>query len=75
MDNAKRYKDVGYYMRLPYTIHLTPDPEGGYAISIPLLPGCISQGENVMDAMNMIRDAQWQWITVALQDGVEIPEP
>lgn len=75
MDNVKRYKDVEYYMKLPYTIHLTPDPDGGYAIAIPLLPGCISQGENAQDAMNMIKDAQRQWIITALEDGIEIPEP
>ena len=31
-----------------YTIVLDPDPdEGGYTVTVPALPGCITQGETV----------------------------
>lgn len=67
---------VGRYLALPYRIELTPDPEdGGFVVSIPDLPGCISQGETVEEAMEMIRDAQRGWLTVALEHGDPIPEP
>ncbi len=40
-------KDFEYYLSLPYKIVLYPSSEGGYAIEIPELPGCLSQGQTV----------------------------
>jgi antitoxin HicB len=68
-------KTLDYYMSLPYGIILNPSPEGGYAIAISDLPGCISQGETVEEALVMIEDAKRGWIEIALEDGIEIPEP
>lgn len=68
-------KDLAYYLRLPYTIQLHPSPEGGYAVSIPELPGCISQGDTIEDALAMIEDAKRCWLEVALEEGHPIPEP
>ncbi|MDI6915732.1 MAG: type II toxin-antitoxin system HicB family antitoxin, partial [Desulfitobacteriaceae bacterium] len=42
---------------------------------IPDLPGCISQGETVEEAVSMIEDAKRGWLEVALEQGAEIPEP
>ena len=47
---------VAYYMSLPYRVELIPD-EGGWFVSIPDLPGCMSQGETPDQALEMIRDA------------------
>jgi antitoxin HicB len=67
---------VAQYMALPYRIELIPDPEdGGYAVSVPDLPGCISQGDSVEEAIEMIRDAQRAWLTVALEPRDPIPQP
>ncbi|GAX88622.1 type II toxin-antitoxin system HicB family antitoxin [Effusibacillus lacus] len=68
-------KDLDYYLSLPYRIVLHPAPEGGYAVSIPELPGCISQGETVEEAIKMIEDAKVSWLEIALEDGLEISEP
>ncbi len=68
-------KDFEYYLSLPYKIVLYPSPEGGYAIEIPELSGCLSQGQTVEEAMFMIEDAKRAWIDIALQDGEFIPEP
>lgn len=68
-------KDFDYYAALPYKVVLLPSPEGGYVVEIPELPGCISQGETVEEAMQMIEDAKRCWLDVALEDGQEIPEP
>ena len=69
-------EQVGYYLSLPYRVELIPDlEEGGYAVSIPDLPGCISQGDTVEEAMEMIRDAQRGWLTVALEHGDPVPMP
>jgi len=68
-------KDFEYYLSLPYKIVLYPSPEGGYAIEIPELPGCLTQGQTIEEAMLMIEDAKRAWIDIALQDGELIPEP
>lgn len=69
-------KRIEEYLRKPYKIELVPDTEeGGYAVSCPELPGCISCGNTLEEAMANIEDAKLAWITAALEDGIEIPEP
>jgi len=36
---------------------LEPSDEGGYTAYVPSLPGCISEGENVPDALANISEA------------------
>lgn len=38
-------------------IYLEEQEEGGYTVFVPALPGCISQGENVEDAIKNIKEA------------------
>jgi predicted RNase H-like HicB family nuclease len=38
-------------------IVLEPSDEGGYTIYVPSLPGCISEGDTVDEAMENIREA------------------
>lgn len=41
-----------------YAVELQPDIEdGGYVAECPRLPGCMSQGDTVEEALGMIRDA------------------
>jgi len=68
-------KDLNYYLKLPYSAVLHPSIDGGYAVEIPDLPGCISQGQNKEEALEMIEDAKICWLKSALEDGVTIPEP
>ncbi len=68
-------KNLEYYFRLPYKVVLYPAEEGGYAIEIPELPGCVSQGQTLEEAYEMVQDAKRGWIELALQDGKAIPEP
>ncbi|MDQ3284093.1 MAG: type II toxin-antitoxin system HicB family antitoxin [Acidobacteriota bacterium] len=39
------------------TIVLQPSEEGGFTISVPALPGCISEGETRDEALQNIREA------------------
>ena len=58
-----------------YTIVLTPEPEeGGYSVTVPALPGCVTQGETIEEAIAMARDAIRGWITVAEKHGEPVPE-
>ncbi len=40
-----------------YAIILHPDLEGGYTVTVPALPGCITQGETIEEAIVMAKDA------------------
>ena len=73
--NQEMVKTVDYYMGLPYTIQLTPEPDGGWFAQVPLLEGCMTNGDDWNDALIMIRDAMRAWLTTALALGVAIPEP
>lgn len=68
-------KTIEYYMGLPYTIQLTPEPEGGWFVSVKELPGCMTEGETPEEALEMIRDAMCGWLQASLDDGDAIPEP
>jgi len=36
---------------------LTPQPEGGFTVTSPLLPELVTEGDSVDDALNNVRDA------------------
>jgi predicted RNase H-like HicB family nuclease len=38
-------------------IVLEPSDEGGYSADVPALPGCISEGDTVEEAMANVREA------------------
>lgn len=50
---------------LEYTAIFEPAEEGGYVVSIPALPGCVSQGETFEEAVIMIKDAVQGYLLVA----------
>lgn len=78
MNNTNEMKNkekLNYYLSLPYRVVLYPAEEGGYVVEIPELPGCISQGETMEEALRMIEDAKTCWLETALEDNAEIPEP
>lgn len=54
---------------------LTAEEGGGYLIEFPDLPGCISDGETVEEAIANGMDAKRAWLTVAREQGRPLPEP
>jgi antitoxin HicB len=54
-----------------YKIHLHKEDEGGYTVSVPALPGCITYGENVDEAISMAKEA----IALYIEELVERNEP
>ncbi|HNS18761.1 MAG TPA: type II toxin-antitoxin system HicB family antitoxin [Bacteroidales bacterium] len=42
---------------LTYKILLRKEPEGSYTVSVPALPGCITYGETIDEAIEMAREA------------------
>ena len=53
-----------------YRMVITEDrDEGGYVVSFPELPGCLTCGETVESALANAEDAKREWIAAALEDG------
>ena len=42
---------------LSYRVILKPEPEGGFTVSVPALPGCITYGSDIEEAKRMVKDA------------------
>ena len=40
-----------------FKVVLEPSEEGGYTVYVPSLPGCISEGETVEEALSNIEEA------------------
>ena len=57
-----------------YHVMLEPDPEGGYAVWVPALPGCVSQGETPEDALANIREAIQCYVESSLKHGEPLPD-
>lgn len=69
-------KDLNYYLNLNYKIEVTKDEsEGGFVLSIPELPGCITCADNLDLGYKLLEDAKEQWIIAALESSYPIKEP
>ncbi|MCD4715632.1 MAG: type II toxin-antitoxin system HicB family antitoxin [Desulfobacterales bacterium] len=62
--------------KYPFEIRsLSQDEGGGYLISFPDLPGCISDGETIEDAIMNGIDAVHSWVETAKEFNDPVPEP
>lgn len=64
-------------MRLVYPAIFKPFSDGseGFVVDFPDLPGCVTEGKNLEEAIEMGIDAASGWILGELEDGEKIPEP
>lgn len=58
---------------LRYTVIFEPQPEGGYLVSVPALPGCHTQGDTLREARRMATDAIRGYCESLLKDGLPLP--
>ena len=72
-------RSLDEYLRLPYTVSMREDAwddgMSGWFAWIEELPGCFSQGASPAEAHEQVRSAMTDWLAVALEDGIDIPEP
>lgn len=69
-------KDLEYYMSQPYRIIIEEDViDGGYVAQCPELRGCVTSGETISEALEMLEDAKREWLSACLDDSIPIPEP
>ena len=64
-----------HYLGLQYPYMVHTDPNGGYVIVFPDLPGCVSQAETLDEIPAMAEDARTGWIETEYEEGRTIPEP
>jgi antitoxin HicB len=58
---------------LNYRIKLIKEEEGGYTVIVPVLPGCITFGETIEEAIAMAKEAIEGYIETLKDLGKEIP--
>ena len=69
-------KTLEEYMKMPYKLEIIPDTEeSGFIASYPELPGCITCGETIEDAVANAEDAKKAWFSAAIEDNIEIAKP
>jgi predicted RNase H-like HicB family nuclease len=56
-----------------YTVVLEKESDGGYVISVPALPGCVSQGDSRDEALANIREAIQLYVDDCRAAGDPIP--
>lgn len=77
MNSSKKTKDkpLSFYLALNYPITFYPDDDGGFTVEVADLPGCITQGDDLKEATEMIKEARELWIESAYEDNDPIPMP
>ncbi|MDR1301124.1 MAG: type II toxin-antitoxin system HicB family antitoxin [Treponema sp.] len=60
-------------MEYVYPVIFHKNEDGSYAISYPDLPGCISEGKSLGNALYMAQSALAQWISYLIDKKQEIP--
>lgn len=57
-----------------YRILMTREPEGGFTVNVPALPGCVTFGETIEHAMEMAKEAIQLYVETLQADGEPVPD-
>jgi predicted RNase H-like HicB family nuclease len=58
---------------LSYRVLLTEEPEGGYTVIVPMLPGCVTYGNTIDEAKAMAKEAIELYIESLEAHGEAVP--
>jgi len=59
---------------MKYTVILERESDGGFVVSVPVLPGCVSQGDTRAEAMANIAEAVELYVEDCLAAGDPVPQ-
>jgi predicted RNase H-like HicB family nuclease len=59
--------------QITYKIRLQKEPEGGFTVTVPALPGCITFGKDMDEAIIMAKEAIELYIESLVEHGEEVP--
>ena len=60
-------------MQYTYKTLFRAEPEGGFTVIVPVLPGCITWGENMAHAEEMAKEAIELYVESIVADGQPVP--
>jgi antitoxin HicB len=60
-------------MHYTYTIRIEPAEEGGFIVTVPALPGCVTQGETYEEAVAMAQECIEGFLEALEKAGQPIP--
>jgi predicted RNase H-like HicB family nuclease len=60
--------------QITYRVLLNKEPEGGYTVNVPSLPGCITYGDSVDHAIEMAKEAIELYIESLVTHGEVVPD-
>ncbi len=63
------------FLAMQYPFNVLADPNGGYVIVFPDLPGCMTQVETLAELPDVAEDARRGWIETEYEQGHDIPLP
>ena len=59
---------------MKYTVILEREADGGFVASVPVLPGCVSQGDDRADALKNILEAVELYVEDCRASGDPVPQ-
>ena len=60
--------------KLNLNIVFRAEPEGGFTVLVPTLPGCITYGKNIQEAQRMAKEAIILYLEDMVEQGEELPK-
>ena len=57
-----------------YPMIIYPCEEGGFVAEIPVLPGCLAQGETLEETLQELMTVKSLWLETAEKDGQKFPD-
>ena len=61
-------------MHLNYKVMLHKAEEGGFRVTVPALPGCITEGDNLDEALSRAKEVIELYVEELKSRGEEIPD-
>jgi antitoxin HicB len=68
-------RPLEHYLNLQYPFNVYADPDGGYVVVFPDLPGCMTQADTLDELLETAEDARTGWIETEYDLGHDIPLP
>ncbi len=60
---------------MTFLVAIHKDASSSYGVSVPDLPGCVTAGDTMADALAMAAEAIKLHLEGMLEDGQELPDP
>lgn len=61
-------------MKLIYPACFYPCEDGGYTVVFPDLPGCVTEGDTLSEAIDMAIDAASGWLLTSVEENASLPK-